>query len=1176
MRPSSVSRAAIAALCSLSVALTFAPAQQPGFVDEVLVSGFDGPVAIEFDASGRMFVCERRGVIHLVVGGVRQTPPLLDIRDEVGNWRDFGMLGFALDPDFLSTGAFYVMYVVDRHHLLHAGTPSYNANTNDYFDATIGRITRFLADPATGFSTLLPGSRRVLLGETASTGIPILHESHGTGALVMGSDGTLLASTGDGASYNRVDAGSDNGTYYAQALADGIIRTAENVGAFRSQMIGSLNGKILRLDPATGDGVPSNPFFDAAAPRAPRSRAYALGLRNPFRMTLEPGTGSTDPTTGYPGDLYVGDVGWGTWEDVHVIDAPRQNCGWPLFEGHTPHTGYTNALTANLDTPNPLAGTAGCAIPYLRFQDLCKQAQFDHNPAFPNPCDPSVSLPSATPTFMHTRPALDYRHGADDARVPTYSGNLATTAQLGSPTSGTTGAPFRGNCSVGGTWHSGIGWPPGFADSYYHVDYGGRWIRRMVIDSNGSVLHVEPFLSGLGVVVGLCEDPTTHNLLYLDLNGAVHQVRYTNQAAPMARAEVTDLAGPGGRWVHFDARGSVDPEGEALTYAWDFGDGTTSSYPALSHRYAGNGSPQKYEARLEVSDPHGAFEVRTWDVHVDNTAPQVAITSFANGQFYDTSQPTTLPLAASAVDAEHSAQQLSYAWQVFLHHSNHTHPEPIDTNPSTTALLTPTPAAGEFYAYRVVLTVTDPLGLATQVEHWVLPEHVSGSISVQVPTPAQGTEVPLKAPIDLFANVAGPVARVEFYAGAQRIGTRTQPPFHLTWQPDRAGAYVVSALAIANDGSSSSSQGLPIEIRGPQELYFRQTTLADDAEEHLASGAVSVTSSDLELGRERSPQLVGIRFDNLGLPPGATILEAWLEFTTDERSTNYCDLVIAAAAEDSAAPLTSASYDLTSRPRTQAEVYWVPPVWTTVGNSGAAQRTPDLSSILQEIVDRPGWTQSNAMLLLIRGLGRRTAESANGVREVAPLLRVRYDEPASTSPVLRTQVRIAAPLDDAEERVATGQVSVTSSDLELTEDQGNRQLVGMRFALDVPPGATIRGAFLQFTTDEISKDAANLLFAAQSSDDAPQFASTAFDLSNRTLGSASVPWQPPTWDNIGASGSDQRTPDLSALIQEVVQRPGWARGQHIVILVTGTGRRAAESYNGISASAPELIVDYQR
>ena len=230
---------------------------QPNFSDALVMGGWTEPVGATWDASGRLYVWEKRGMVWIVENGVRLATPLVDISGEVGNWRDHGCLGFALDPNYLTNGRIYLMYAVDRHHLMNFGTGSYNATTNQYYAATIMRITRYTAT-GPSFNVVDPASRLVLLGETPQTGVPLLHESHSTGSLMFGTDGTLLATVGDGASYNVTDAGSSSDTYYAQALIDGIISVKENVGAFRSQLLDCFNGKLLRMDPNTGDGVPSN------------------------------------------------------------------------------------------------------------------------------------------------------------------------------------------------------------------------------------------------------------------------------------------------------------------------------------------------------------------------------------------------------------------------------------------------------------------------------------------------------------------------------------------------------------------------------------------------------------------------------------------------------------------------------------------------------------------------------------------------------------------------------------------------------------------------------------------------------------------------------------------------------------------------------------------------------
>jgi hypothetical protein len=585
---------------------THAATLPSGFVEVELANTFNDFVGITFDEANAMYAWDRLGHVWIIENDVKLPTPLLDISQEVGAWDDYGMLGVALHPNFRQNGYIYLLYVVDHHYLANFGTPNYNPNANEYFTATIGRITRYTARSSDNFHSVDPASRLVLVGETASTGFPIMFDTHGVGSLLFGTDGSLLASCGDGAELS--DNGSDPGSYYVQALAEGIIRPQENVGAFRAQMVTSMSGKILRLDPATGNGLPSNPFYDPANPRAPRSRVYALGLRNPYRMTLRPGTGSHLQSDGFPGVIYLGDVGYFTWEELTVVTGPGQNCGWPIFEGYTQPSSYIDANPANQDAPNPLFGVGGCAQQYFTFRDLFREATTGA-PSWPNPCNAAQQVPSSIPHFVHHRPVADWQHGTSPSRVGIFSGGSASTINIGAAGSPVSGPQFGGNCSIGGTWYTSNAvttFPTQYQNTYFHGDLGNNWIKCFNFDSSNNLVSVQDFASGVGAVVGIFAHPTNGALYYVPWDNNIRKISYlgSGNRPPTAVASANINYGPSPLAVQFTGSNSFDLDGQALTYRWDFGDGSGVSTQANpNHTFtAPAGVPTRYDVTLTVSD----------------------------------------------------------------------------------------------------------------------------------------------------------------------------------------------------------------------------------------------------------------------------------------------------------------------------------------------------------------------------------------------------------------------------------------------------------------------------------------------------------------------------------------------------------------------------------------------
>ncbi len=694
-------------------------AQLPtGFIDAKVQGGYVSPMGIVFSKDGqKMFVWEKKGTLWVSTWNgttyVKQGTVSLNISEEVGDWRDFGFQSVALDPNFDTNGLIYLFYQVDRHHLLNFGTPQYNAATNEYYKPSISRVTRYKLNNNNSVFTADYASRKVLLGESKSTGVPLVHESHAGGQIVFGADGTLLVTTGDNASYASTDVGSAGETYWQQAIADGIMRSQENVGALRAQMLNSHCGKLLRLDPNTGDGVSNNPHFDAANPRSAQSRVWALGLRNPYRMSFKTGTGSKDPADGSPGTFLIADVQWNTWEDMHMVEKAGTNCGWPIFEGIDPAGGYysASANVKNQDEPGQPS-----------FQSLCKQAT-----------SLVVSTDAKQRRFTHFPPALDWRHGQNNARYPDFSTGTAQGKTIGSAGAEVTGTPFGGNAATSGTFYPGTAFPVAYRNVYFFADYGANWIKAAELHDNSnhqvhSVLNFAPDGYCKGVVdIEYC--PFDQSIFYVNINtGDIQKVSYgAGNRPPVAVISADKTSGISPLTVNFSSVGTNDPDGNPLTYLWNFGDGTTSTAANPQHVFTSTGL-KGFTVTLTVKDNGGLTDTKTLQISTNNTPPSVKITNPANNSTYTLAQATQIAPLATVTDND--AVGMQYAWQLTLRHNTHEHREPIINQQAPSIQISPVGCDGETYYYMLELIVTDNGGLSAKDSVKIYPDCNSANISI--------------------------------------------------------------------------------------------------------------------------------------------------------------------------------------------------------------------------------------------------------------------------------------------------------------------------------------------------------------------------------------------------------------------------------------------------------------
>jgi glucose/arabinose dehydrogenase len=326
-----------------------------GFQEQIVYSGLNQPTNIEFSPDGRVFVAQKNGVIKVFDSLSDPTPDTFaDLSVQVHNQWDRGLLGMALAPNFPTDPWVYVLYTYDAP--LGQTAPVWNdvcADANGGNCIVSGRLSRLQAS-----GNQMTGTEQVLISDWCQQ-----FPSHSIGDLHFGADGALYVSGGDGASFSATDYGQFGSPVNPCGDPPGGAMsppTAEG-GALRSQDVRStadptgLDGAILRLDPATGAALPTNPQAGSSDPNT--RRIVAHGLRNPFRFTIRPGTN----------EAWIGDVGWNTWEEVNRVVSPTAgvtNFGWPCYEGVPTQPGYDSA---NLNLCESLYAAGGATPPYYTY-----------------------------------------------------------------------------------------------------------------------------------------------------------------------------------------------------------------------------------------------------------------------------------------------------------------------------------------------------------------------------------------------------------------------------------------------------------------------------------------------------------------------------------------------------------------------------------------------------------------------------------------------------------------------------------------------------------------------------------------------------------------------------------------------------------------------------------------
>ncbi len=267
----------------------------PGFGD-ALVASVPVPTALAFTPDGRLLVTTQGGDLRIVSGGSLLSTPALSLGSKVCTNSERGLLGVAVDPQFATNHWIYLFYTFNKNA---AGCPTSSTTS------PVERVSRFTLDVPTP-NVVDPATELVLLDNVLN-----FAGNHNGGDVQIGPDGHLYVSIGDGG----CDYAGDSGCAGAN-------------DASRDRNI--LNGKIVRIA-RDGSVPPTNPFLGAGTarcnmgPSAPGTicqETFLWGLRNPFRIAFQPGTGR----------LHVNDVGQSAWEEVDLA-AAGSDYGWPCREG---------------------------------------------------------------------------------------------------------------------------------------------------------------------------------------------------------------------------------------------------------------------------------------------------------------------------------------------------------------------------------------------------------------------------------------------------------------------------------------------------------------------------------------------------------------------------------------------------------------------------------------------------------------------------------------------------------------------------------------------------------------------------------------------------------------------------------------------------------------------------
>jgi glucose/arabinose dehydrogenase/PKD repeat protein len=724
-----------------------------------------------------------------------------DLNVNVYNFWDRGLLGMALAPNFPADPYVYILYSYD--HELGSAAPAPRWGTAGVYSdpcptppgpsgsggcVVSGRLSRLQANGNT-----MSGAEQVLVEDWCQQ-----YPSHSIGTVEFGADGSLYASGGDGASFEYVDYGQTGSPLNPCGDPPGGVGTTLTAptaegGALRSQDLRtpsdpvSLDGTLIRINPATGAGLPNNPLASSPDPNA--RRIIANGLRNPFRFTTRPGTT----------ELWLGDVGWSDWEEINRITDPLgtvENFGWPCYEGPgrqghydfvdlnicenlygqagavtAPYHAYRHAdkVVANETCPEGSSSIAGLQFEFAgggdyptEYQDAlffadysrdCIWAMLKGTNGLPAPgLIRTFAAGAANPVNLETGPDGDLFYvdfdGGTIRRISYTAGASCPIGQYNASyfaNQTLSGTPVTERCESAINYDWGSGSPSG--SGVGPDNFSVRWAGTHSFATTGTYTFtataddgVRVYLDGTLVIDQWKDQSATTYTASRTVTAGDHELKveyYENggdavarfsvtgaNGAPTAVATASPTTGSAPLTVSFNGSGSSDPEGTPLSFAWDLdGDAAFDDASTAQTSYTYTANGV-YTASLRVTDSQGASDTDSVTITVGNTPPTATINTPAAGTTWKVGD--TISFSGSATDLEDGPLPASrLSWRLIQQHCpSNCHSHLVQTWDGVTSGSFVAPSH-EYPSYlELELTATDSDGLTHTVTRRLDPRTV--------------------------------------------------------------------------------------------------------------------------------------------------------------------------------------------------------------------------------------------------------------------------------------------------------------------------------------------------------------------------------------------------------------------------------------------------------------------